>query len=242
MKILILLFYYDRPEMVKNALKSIENSSYKNFTVAFIDDGSPNPGKPVVEEILSPENLEKVVFYNTNQSSDDKNKQGGSIFGKYANIAMETLESDITIMLCDDDALTPNYLEHLNHYYTQNPEIQHSYSKVLFYDPSKEDYTQSKKTTSFAHRGSTLYLNSFDTPIEPWGKFDASQVAWRTNCNIKFPYPQTRALDSSVCKQLGDHHGLCYPTHIEGQCKGAFADQLGNRWADGKEEYKVNIS
>lgn len=242
MKILILLFYYDRPEMVKNALKSIENSSYKNFTIAFIDDGSPNPGKPIVEEILSSENLKKVVFYNTNQSSEDKNKQGGSIFGKYANIAMETLESDITIMLCDDDALTPGYLEYLNHYYTLNPEIQHSYSKVLFYDPSKEDYTQSKKTTSFTHGGSTFYLNSFDTPIEPWGKFDASQVAWRTNCNIKFPYPQTRALDSSVYKQLGDHHGLCYPTHIEGQCKGAFADQLGNRWADGKEEYKVNIS
>ena len=39
LKILILLFYYDRPEMVKNALKSIENSSYKNFTIAFIDDG-----------------------------------------------------------------------------------------------------------------------------------------------------------------------------------------------------------
>ena len=92
MKILILLFYYDRPEMVKNALKSIENSSYKNFTIAFIDDGSPNPGKPVVEEILSSENLKKVVFYNTNQSSEDKNKQGGSIFGKYANIAMETLK------------------------------------------------------------------------------------------------------------------------------------------------------
>jgi hypothetical protein len=50
-----------------------------------------------------------------------KNKQGGSIFGKYANIAMETLESDITIMLCDDDALTPDYLEYLNHYYTLKP-------------------------------------------------------------------------------------------------------------------------
>ena len=55
LKFLILLFYYNRPEMVKNALQSINESTYTNFTIAFIDDGSEHEGKPIVHEILKPE-------------------------------------------------------------------------------------------------------------------------------------------------------------------------------------------
>ena len=54
LKFLILLFYYNRPKMVLNALNSINKLSYKNFEIAFIDDGSDNPGEPVVKETLKP--------------------------------------------------------------------------------------------------------------------------------------------------------------------------------------------
>jgi|TARA_R110000796_G_scaffold75613_1_gene169487 glycosyltransferase involved in cell wall biosynthesis len=241
LKFLILLFYYDRPEMVKNALNSIKRTSYKDYHIAFIDDGSSTPGKPIVEELLDSEELSKVTFYNTNQSPSDKKTQGGSIFGKYANIATDKNPSDITLMLCDDDALTPGYLEYLNEFFHLNSEVNHCYSKVLFYDPSKEDYLESREHTPYTHVGSTfLNLNIYTTPVNPIGKFDASQVAWRTKCNIEFPFPRTRALDSIIYTQLGDNHGLCYPTGIFGQCKGAFEDQLGNRWKDGKDEFIIN--
>ena len=39
-KFLILLFYYDRPKMVRNALQSVKELNYKNWELAFIDDGS----------------------------------------------------------------------------------------------------------------------------------------------------------------------------------------------------------
>ena len=162
-KILILLFYYNRPEIVKNALKSINKSSYKNFTIAFIDDGSPNPGKPIVEQTLDPELLSKVTFYNTNHTIEDKIAQGGSIFGKLANEAIENTQCDLSIMLCDDDALTPGYLEYLNSYFNLNPEVNHCYSKVLFFDPTKEDYTKSKDSTTFSHPGTTYNLNHYTT-------------------------------------------------------------------------------
>jgi glycosyltransferase involved in cell wall biosynthesis len=232
--------------MVKNALRSINKSTYTNFTIAFIDDGSTTPGKPIVEETLSPDLLSKVVFYNTNHSIIDKIKQGGSIFGKFANEALQTTKCDVALMLCDDDALTPGYLEYLNEYFKLNPEVNHCYSKVLFYNPTKEDYTQSKETINFNHSGTTYNLNHYDTPINPYCKVDSSQVAWRVKCNsendIWFPYPQTRNLDASLYKQLYEKCGECYPTFIFGQCKGAFEDQLGNRFNSTNNEYQVYAS
>jgi glycosyltransferase involved in cell wall biosynthesis len=246
LKFLILLFYYDRPEMVKNALRSINKSTYTNFTIAFIDDGSTTPGKPIVEETLSPDLLSKVIFYNTNHSIADKIKQGGSIFGKLANEALQTTKCDIALMLCDDDALTPGYLEYLNEYFKLNSEVNHCYSKVLFYNPTKEDYTQSKETINFNHSGTTYNLNHYDTPINPYCKVDSSQVAWRVKCNLEnniwFPYPQTRNLDASLYKQLYEKCGECYPTFTFGQCKGAFEDQLGNRYNSTNNEYQVYAS
>ena len=243
-QILILLFYYDRPEMVKNALKSINKSTYTNFTIAFIDDGSKNPGRPIVKQTLNPELLDKVIFYNTNHSIEDKINQGGSIFGKLVNEAIQTTNCDLAIMLCDDDALTPGYLEYLNEYFKLNPKVDHCYSKVLFYDPTKEDYTQSKESTNFTHSGTTYNLNHYTTPINPYCKVDSSQVAWRIKCNIEnniwFPFPQTRNLDASLYKELYNKCGPSYPTHFYGQCKGTFGDQLGNRYIDNQNEFIVH--
>ena len=243
-KILILLFYYNRPQMVVNALKSLNKSTYNNIEIAFIDDGSPNPGKPIAESILDKDLLQKTIFFNTNQTTEQKIKQGGSIFGKFANQAIKNSSSNIALMLCDDDALTPGYLEYLNAYFNLNPDVNHCYSKVLFYDPSKEDYTQSKESTTYNHPGTTYKLNHYDKPINAYCKVDSSQVAWRTKCNIEgkiwFPYPQTRNLDASLFNQLYSQFGFCYPTHYIVQCKGAFEDQLGNRFSENKNEFEIS--
>ena len=243
-KILILLFYYNRPKMVVNALKSLNKSTYNNIEIAFIDDGSPNPGQPIAESILNKDLLQKTTFFNTNQTVEQKIKQGGSIFGKYANQAIKNSSSNVAIMLCDDDALTPGYLEYLNAYFNLNPKVNHCYSKVLFYDPSKEDYIQSKEFTTYKHSGTTYNLNHYTTPINPYCKVDSSQVAWRIKCNLKgdiwFPFPQTRNLDASLYSQLYSKFGSCYPTHYIGQCKGAFKDQLGNRFTENQNEFEIS--
>ena len=49
LKFLIIFFYYNRPDMVRNALNSINKLTYKNFEIAFIDDGSETPENPLLE-------------------------------------------------------------------------------------------------------------------------------------------------------------------------------------------------
>ena len=62
MKILIILMYYERPNMVRFALDSIAAQDYDNFEVAVIDDGSLNHIEPIVETYPF---IDKLFYFNT---------------------------------------------------------------------------------------------------------------------------------------------------------------------------------
>lgn len=241
-KILILLFYYNRPKMVRNALQSIKEQTYKNWELAFIDDGSNPPGSPIVLEMFNDEELSKTEFYRIEDTPEIKSKRGGSVFGFWTNVAIQKSTAEIAIMLCDDDALCPDYLEYLNEYYKMNPKINYGYCYVKYFDPSTQDYREGNEKPKYFHPGSTYTLNNYDGPIDPLCKIDASQVSWRTKCheekNIWFQYPLTRGLDADLFRKMYKEYGPCYPTFTYGQYKGAFPDQLGNRAGD---DYKINV-
>jgi glycosyltransferase involved in cell wall biosynthesis len=224
-KILILLAYYNRPEMIVNALNSIKNQDYKNWELAFVDDGSEVPGAPIARKILK-DHLEKIKFYNTNNTREDKVNQGGSIFGKYWNEAMYSSDADIAIMLCDDDALYPEYLKKLNEYYLNN-NVEYSYGNVSLFNPSIE-----KGIDNLANNLDT-FLNLHHGPIVPYNNVDASQVSWKIETikrfNIKFAYPKTADLDADLYSQLYNCLGYCHYNGIITQYKGWHDDQLGNR-------------
>ena len=245
LKFLILLFYYNRPKMVLNALTSINKLSYKNIEIAFIDDGSDHPGEPVAREHLKPSILKKVKFYNTNDTIKQKIDRGGSEFGKLANEAVKNSDADIVLMLCDDDALFSDYLDYLNSFYKFNPRINYAYCKLKYYDPTKVAYNKAKENED----------DVTNKLINPVTNLDSSQVSWRIKCmrekDFWFPYPRTRNLDAVMFVHLWHHYKHCAPLKEFGQYKGLFDDQLGNRkhgyhqldhWKNGSEYAGVKIT
>ncbi len=259
LKFLIIFFYYNRPDMVRNALNSINKLKYKNFEIAFIDDGSDKPGEPIVRSILKPSFLKKVKFIDTNDTVQNKIERGGSEIGRYANRAVKESDADVVLMLCDDDALVPNYLNNLNRFYNHNPKIYYAYCKLKYYDPTRVNYTKGKPNEDDI----TTKL------IQPVTNLDSSQVSWRRQSMIDkdfwFPYPRTRNLDAVLFVHLWHHFKHCSPLKEYGQYKAIFHDQLGKRnhgfyqldhWHNGSEyagattekldndpneEYKVNV-
>jgi glycosyltransferase involved in cell wall biosynthesis len=230
-KILILLFYYNRPNLVKTALASIKNHNYHNWELAFIDDGSEIEGKPIVEEILS-ESLSNIKFYNTYDSIENKlqrNQEEGSIFGKYAQQAIEESNADIALMLCDDDALYPNYLINLNTYFNNHPEENYVYSHIHPFDPI---LTRIEDNPPYEHH----HLNK-EYPLNPYYNIDMSQVSWRIkpflDNNIKFRYPMTVDLDANLYDQMHNKFGDCkfsgFFSQYKSICKGGYNDQLSYR-------------
>lgn len=226
MKILILLSYFDRPKLVRNALNSILNSTYKNWELVFGDDGSKNPGEPIAREILK-DHLDKIYFVNSYMTIAQKLKEGIRL-GYYANREVLRSSADIVVTLCDDDELVLDYLENLSDYF-EKEDCMYAYSKVHIYNPL---FQSSRSVSNLSNK-----YNQWDTPINPLNKLDASQVAFRSDCfkkyNIRFPettlaeiYPYLTSTDAGLFEQLWKTFGDCHPTKLISQYKGVHDYQL----------------
>jgi glycosyltransferase involved in cell wall biosynthesis len=243
LKFLIILAYYKRPKMVLNALESIKNLSYQNWNLEFIDDSGDDDFKSTLLNYGLDNS--KINYVAICDSEEQKLVQGGSRHGEFMNNAIHNSDSDVVIILCDDDAIIDGYFEYLNEYYNLNPEVNWAYSKVMFFNPSLDHYSQSTLTTNYTHQGSVYNtLNQYEEPIYPYCKVDGSQVSFRTKVfkegNIFYPSPQTRNLDAAIFSKIYNQYGYCYPTFTYGQYKGVFEDQLGNRFKDNNNEYTIN--
>ena len=265
LKFQILFFYYDRPEMSKRfALKSILQSSHLNWELSFIDDSTNQDGDKVLGDFFDANSsyinqldyygnkvdfLNKIKFYKTGNVREN----GHSIFGKFANQSMSESEADISLMLCDDDALLQDYLLNLNNFYINNPDVKYSYCHLLEYDPSKiaelEDIRRIPISDTYGL--SDHYIGfplNYRECLNPNCTVDSTQVSWRrqdfVDCGVKFPFPQTRDLDASIYKQMFQNWGECCWNKTVGQYKGWFSDQLGKRvkgWHS-EEAFNVKVS
>jgi hypothetical protein len=231
LSILILCSYFNRPLLVRNALNSIlkANEYHQNWELAFGDDGSHIPGRPIVEEVLK-DHLNKVRFYQSDMKFEDKIEQG-LILGRMANVAMENSDADVAIILCDDDELVPTYLRGLSEYFSSHPKILYCYSKIHLYNPFYN--TSASVDNSVVGR-----YNNYNGPIDPVGKVDASQVAWRLACckkrgawfaestKLVEGRPWTKDTDKSFFENLYSKCGEAHFSGLVGQYKGIHDYQL----------------
>lgn len=230
LKALILCSYYNRPLLVRNTLRSVLKSHqfHQNWELAFGDDGSVIPGRPIVEDILK-NHLAKVKIVETNLTFEDKIKKG-LVLGKLANQIIRESDADFAIMLCDDDELVPDYLHKLSELFIKNPDILYCYSKIHLFNPF---YQKTEQVNNLSGR-----YNEWVGPIDPVNKVDASQVAWRLACCKKHEAwfeettkfiegkPWTKDTDKSFFENLHAKCGLCHSTGFAGQFKGIHDYQL----------------
>jgi glycosyltransferase involved in cell wall biosynthesis len=212
--------------MIRYTAESIKYQSHKDWEWIFVDDSSDYPGKPIVEDILGSE-TEKVKFYHTHDTFEGKQKRF-STHGHYWNRAVLESDSDICIILCDDDALYPGYLEGLCKWYERSPQKNYSYGHSVIFDPFE---VRSLNDIKF---NNNYHLNRIDD-LNPHLQLDASQVSWRTNVfhrkdvDIRFPSFQTFCLDAEIFKQLYSLFGNCSFNNLITQYKAIHKDQLGTR-------------
>ena len=230
MKFLILMPYFNRPKFVRNALGSLLDSHkhHADWELTFCDDGSVFPGRPIVEEMMV-DHLDRITIIETRRTVEQKIEEGITI-GSHANAAIEASDADVGITLCDDDALCPTYLRDLAGFFETNPEILHCYSKVHTFNPL---YQQPSAVNNLENR-----YNRWKGEVEPAGRLDASQVAWRLDCHRKygarFPEsttgvegrPWTKDADRSFFEELAKRCGPSRPTGLVSQYKAIHDFQL----------------
>lgn len=239
-KILIMMLYYDRPLLVAEALKSIVRADqhHKNWHLAFHDDASPTPGEPVVRTFLPEDMMNRVTFYRTVATKEQKLASGGML-GHVMNQMIKDSEADLAIILCDDDVLHEHYLANLNRFFADRPDDHACYSHVVVFDPNKEGWDTASNTSN--------PLNFYTTPVNPENKMDACQVAWRTSLckerQVWFPYPCHKNQDAGFYKAMYEAIGMIPFSGFVGQYKAVHADQLSQAGqADDPGEIVVQAS
>jgi hypothetical protein len=238
LKFEIIIAYYKRPKIVLNALNSILNSTYTNWHLSFIDDSGDELFKKTLFNFGF--NNDKVEYVPILMSDSEKSSLGGSIHGKYMNEVIKKTDSDIIIILCDDDALEHSYMENLNTFFNLNVNEVWCYSHVKFFNPNIESYLESSNSPNDPHLNPSS-LNSYTVPISPAYKVDSAQVVFKrlayTDKDIWYPFPSTENLDAYIFTRMFSSWGPCKFTGIIGQYKGWFSDQLGIRIRQGKGNF-----
>lgn len=235
MKALTILLYYDRPNLLRNALRSWEESASNHTDNQLVvnDDASPNPAEPVVREVLGDD---PRVSVRRSEMTLEKKAASGGLLGLALNRIIAGSDAHFAVLLCDDDMLHPAALWQTATFFEANPGVMSCYGNVLRYDPLKFKWWPGM---SLAHNppedaspdGLPVDLNKWKDPINGCCRVDASQVAWRLACNTErgcwFDYPRTKDIDAHFFNELYHRGG---PTHYAGhvmQYKGVHERQLG---------------
>jgi glycosyltransferase involved in cell wall biosynthesis len=222
-KFLILMCYYNRPNLVRFALHSVKRQSYKNWEICFVDDGSDISAKDSIDEILGDEK-DKIFYFNTNLSTEEKKINGGSNFGSYWNLRCQLSNADYALILCDDDALMKEYLSNLDQYF-QKTNKKWCYSHFAPYNP----YEQTEFLQEKIKCNNEMFKN-FSVDLNPESVLEACQVVFSLdafkNNGIEFAYPKTANLDSDLFEKLFPLYGLCSFCSFYGQFKSVSHNRL----------------
>ena len=242
LKILLVMPYFERPNLVVNALRSMQNINYDNYEIYIVDDGSVrDPIESVIE--ANGFEIENLTILNTNDTEEQKAKRG-SIHNSFINQAIKQSDADIGVYISDDDAVRSDYFQELNDYYQKNPDKMYSYAHIIQFDPHTQVPCETLKIYNKGKNFKTKapWRLNYTHDLNPQGKVDATQVSWRIECNKKHDIwlipDLTRCADSFFFKELYDKFGPCTYNGLTGVFKAFHPDQLSNRW--GEQTFKIS--
>lgn len=255
-KFLIIIPYFNRPNMFREGLKSLTQMTYDNWEVSIIDDGSDEDKKAsdVVKEVFGEgtSDYAKVKLYETGDSLANKLRRG-SIHSTYMNKAISESDADYAIMISDDDGLHADYLRTLNDFYNDNPSVSYSFSHIIPYDPMEElPGPETLETRKFEIRTTGRWRDFNSTShvhvnhikdVPPVDVVDATQVSWnikdaaRTGC--VFDERIMINCDRDLFAKLFRHFGGCVWNKTVGPYKAFHANQMGVRHRSAASMYEV---
>ena len=142
MKVTVIVRTYNRPNLLKEALASIQLQTYTNWEVLIFDDSASVENFKIYNKFKDTNADRRVMYITTKQSHD--------LFKNSWLISPDLSGGELMVRLDDDDLLAEDALEFLVNTYTKNPELDFSYgSSVTFNEHNLGDVIQTN--TPFEH-------------------------------------------------------------------------------------------
>lgn len=136
----VLIFSYNRPRMLKEAIESVLNQSYGNFDLYIVDDGSD---KFDPNEILEYYADSRILLAQAPKISMEE-RMRASRLGSNANAVIEQIPNNEPVYyLCDDDIMAPLWLARSTKAFEEFPDTHVVQGESWYFHDGQNPYTDS---------------------------------------------------------------------------------------------------
>lgn len=172
MKISCLLASFNRPNLIRQALKSVQSQTHLDYQLIVLDESTVFDVRQVVSEFQFPD-VEVHHFQVSNAQRRTQNRLGINL-----NFGLRRATGSIISYLCDDDFLYPNWFADVSAFFTRFEAYSVVFGKLRYTDSLEMRFPEAGFIRFFKERVSV-----------PGGKLDHNQVAHR-NFGQRYLWPE----------------------------------------------------
>lgn len=226
----ILLFSYNRPKMIREAIQSVLDQSYGNFDLFIVDDGSDFDLIDLVDDYAD----QRILTAIAPKISTDQ-RVNSSRLGSNANAVIETIPDEEPVYyLCDDDIMGPNWLSRSIRTFQMMPEIHVVTGEAWSFNDGEDYLTEATygmqvdkqpnilttywSTGSFGHRALCCKREGL------W---------WTDNRHL---HSQDTNFIMGIWKTHSDYGAIATPALFRREHENTLSAKLGRKNEDGKYE------
>lgn len=221
-KYTIIVPFYNVKDYIKECAKSIYNQTYKDFEVYFVDDGSPDETRDVLEKYL------KIISDKRFKILTKKN--GGQ--GSARNYGLKKAKGKYILFLDSDDFIHKTCLEEVDKVLSTKDLDILIFNFFTYFD--KNYYYETKGLLNYSDQ---LIKNAIISPPAPWNKIYNRDFLLKTK--VEFPekiwYEDLATFPRIVPKTTKIGY-LNKPLHYYRQRQGSVMNSINNKMFD---MYKV---
>jgi len=164
MKVTIVVRTNNRPELLKEALASIQIQTHKDWEVLIFDDSGSDVNFNIFKTFKQYNQSHRVMYITTQDSY--------YMFKNSWLLAPDLADGEIMVRLDDDDILAEDSIEFISNVYSNNPELDFSYGSSVFFDDYKLNAFIETKNP-FEHTKTRSAWAPYTIPnnkpwLEPW--------------------------------------------------------------------------
>lgn len=254
LKILYTVITYKRPEMLRNAIRSLYNEELVLFgwryrtehqiEIVIVDDCEAE----AIEEYGAQRSGEYdgIRIIQPGDTLAQKKNHTASRLGRSLNQAVQDSNADLVMMLCDDDLVYPRASKKIIEFFEQHPDENWGWGSVCLYNALNCDYPNIHSLNNVqlidgevvSAEGNNIPPGLRDVPFMQRtvaaNRLDISQVVWRRESQIKHnirwaekSHPVRHPIDHMVFHQMDNKFSnQCPNMNCMVQYKGVHAEQI----------------
>jgi spore maturation protein CgeD len=199
MKITCILASYNRPNWVRQAIRSVVQQTHKDYQLIVVDDSTIFDISEAVGD-FQPSEVEVIHF---DVSSEERRK--GNRLSININAGLARANGQLVCYLGDDDFYYPNWFENASRFFKAHPSVHAAFGKLRYTRSRNMEYPK------------TGEIRFFGAPIrDPYCRLDHNQIMHRP---LSPPIPWNEGLqsvsapDGIFMRAVGARH-IFHPIHV----------------------------